>query len=212
MCDRNYHLIHHHPEDNLNYIRTCPHCRLERRIAYGNNQSHRSRNDPVQTQYPPQPRSRRIRNRTARPRETHLRHNALGEVNGFQVVEPIGNNRYIVESYTFHNGPNRNWHLDDLVVMTGDEINGDAPPPQPAFEDVVVYTSVYHLNKNTELNIVKDLSSLCQENCVICMENFKTYETTRKIKKCQHLYHQSCFDQWAETNYKCPLCNSDFTE
>lgn len=42
----------------------------------------------------------------------------------------------------------------------------------------------------------KDVDEFGQEECVICMEQFKNGEKVRKIPTCRHLFHEKCIVQW----------------
>jgi len=224
MTDRAHHLLHHDPHDTLSYVRSCPHCRLERRLLYGNGSRNGERNlnpdarrivESLPQRLPARFRrlvNRRVQNQTRRSRETYLEYNQDGQIDGFQVIEPITRNRYIVEHYILTNGPGNHWYLDGLLITTGEELNGDHPPVHEAFSDVIVYTSVYHLNKNTNLKRLGSPVELNHHDCVICLESLEKDQILREIKGCNHHYHQKCLDVWAETNHRCPLCNFDFAE
>ena len=41
--------------------------------------------------------------------------------------------------------------------------------------------------------------------CPICLIEFEQDDAIRALK-CQHLYHQSCVDQWLEQKASCPMC------
>ncbi|XP_004363799.2 hypothetical protein CAOG_02960 [Capsaspora owczarzaki ATCC 30864] len=51
-------------------------------------------------------------------------------------------------------------------------------------------------------------STVCEETCVICLDDFKEGDTLRCLP-CSHDFHQNCVDQWLLTkNRACPLCRS----
>lgn len=230
MNNREYHLTHHYPYDNMLYIRSCAHCRLERRLSYRNENRNRNYNINSRTirESTDQSRIPRLTSRLINhnrsnnsnnrgSRETYLEYDRNGQIDGFQVIEPITRNRYIVEHYILSNGTRNHWYLDGLLITTGDELNenelnGNHGQIHQTFTDVIVYTTVYHLNKNTNLKNLTDLVHLTDQNCVICLESFQKDQILREIKGCKHHYHQVCFDKWAETNHRCPLCNFDFTQ
>lgn len=62
------------------------------------------------------------------------------------------------------------------------------------------YNKINHLNK-------------CEENCPICMNNYKLHEGYR-ILKCDHMFHKKCIDKWflKGNHNNCPLCRIDIIE
>lgn len=47
-----------------------------------------------------------------------------------------------------------------------------------------------------------------QEMCLICREEFVEIDRVTKLP-CKHLYHEDCFNEWAEMNRICPYCRRD---
>lgn len=45
------------------------------------------------------------------------------------------------------------------------------------------------------------------QRCLVCLCDFETKDTGRKLVKCNHLFHKECIDQWLTTGRNsCPLC------
>ena len=42
--------------------------------------------------------------------------------------------------------------------------------------------------------------------CSICHDTIESDSVCRKIKKCHHIFHIACIDQWLELKLTCPLC------
>jgi hypothetical protein len=225
---RNDHLINHNPQLSQHYAVDCPYCRLERRQVYGNFQSRKNRTrhnletqyemdyfpDILQREYSSSQRNlndQRVTNHTEGQRETYIEYDSNGDIYGFRVIEPISRGRYIVEHYILTDGHVRNWYLDRLMVLTADQLNSNTRNPQvnESMADVIVYTSLYNINRSTTIKLVTNEE---KKKCIICMENLSHNQTIREINKCYHQYHQECFDKWAETNHRCPLCNLDLSE
>ena len=147
-----------------------------------------------------------------------MEYNQQGQLRGCTVIEPISRGRFIVEHYIMLLSDNayiNQWYLDKLIVLNRDELDrimrqSSTVDRDTTMTDVVVYTSLYNINRNTSL---KQLQLVGNEKkmCIVCMENIQPGQIIREINKCHHQYHQLCFDKWAETNYRCPLCNLDFT-
>lgn len=196
-----YHLLNHLPENRVHHIRRdkCPHCKLERRNDYGNLASNQTRQ--ILNQHNNQQDRPRRNNQPLSYSETFLEYDQHGNVSGFEIVEPLSRNRYLIEHYYRSTSRHRNWVLDQLYVISDNQRRSN----RNIFEDVLVDTSVKNLNKKTEVK------TLQEGHCVICLNNFKMEDVVREIKHCNHQYHLKCFDKWAETNRKCPLCNYDFS-
>ncbi len=60
-------------------------------------------------------------------------------------------------------------------------------------------------NTLTELHPI----TLEKDNCVICLEGFKSGESIRELP-CKHFYHPHCIDPWlTQVSPLCPLCKAD---
>ena len=59
------------------------------------------------------------------------------------------------------------------------------------------------------LNNATDIINLEEPTlCSICRDTITSNSVCRKIKKCNHLFHIVCIDQWLERSVNCPLCRS----
>lgn len=48
-----------------------------------------------------------------------------------------------------------------------------------------------------------------EEICSICLVEFEGEDAVSKLRKCEHLFHFNCIEQWLERNkFSCPLCRS----
>jgi hypothetical protein len=217
MITRNEHIVNHLPHDVNNYILNCAYCRLDRRNIYGNLQSRKNKvGRDVNINNISRTRETSGISAGEPFRETYIEYDNNGNMCGCTVYESISRGRFIVEHYILMNdNAQRCWYLDRLNVLTRDELRHSLAERSLTnihnqnMTDVIVYTSLYNVNKNT---ILKRVVNEEKKMCIICMENFQTNQIIREIKKCQHSYHQECFDKWAETNHRCPLCNLDFAE
>ena len=59
---------------------------------------------------------------------------------------------------------------------------------------------------NTEIDLN---TSNTNEMCSICRLNIEENNIVRKIKKCNHSFHQSCLDNWLKNHATCPNCRQD---
>ena len=48
--------------------------------------------------------------------------------------------------------------------------------------------------------------------CTICIDKIKNYDITRKINKCEHVFHLKCSDRWFCEHLTCPICRQDIRE
>ncbi len=72
----------------------------------------------------------------------------------------------------------------------------------PEYQDVVVSLDEEEFNKLP----CKVLDNDLQENCCICIEQFKKNDTVIEAP-CKHIYHKDCItDYLINYNYKCPIC------
>jgi hypothetical protein len=83
---------------------------------------------------------------------------------------------------------------------------GNAGIPQN-LQPVIVRPSAEVIAQSTEIVAGNTLSE--GTICPICQDNIITTDTARKIRSCNHVYHQGCIDQWFERSVLCPTCRRD---
>ena len=78
------------------------------------------------------------------------------------------------------------------------------------FENVVVGASAEVVAQTTDLIAGSTLTegSLCS----ICQDSIIPTDSARKLRACNHVYHQVCIDQWFERSVFCPTCRHDVRE
>ena len=56
----------------------------------------------------------------------------------------------------------------------------------------------------------KDAHDIDREpSCSICLCEYEDGDGLARVVPCGHTYHLQCIDAWAESHYRCPLCNYD---
>jgi hypothetical protein len=79
--------------------------------------------------------------------------------------------------------------------------------PSPGFLDpVIVRPSEEVLSRNTTIVLGSDLGE--ETSCAICQDVVSANDTCRRLN-CSHGFHQTCIDQWFQTNVNCPTCRHD---
>ncbi|PQQ16267.1 hypothetical protein Pyn_21954 [Prunus yedoensis var. nudiflora] len=48
----------------------------------------------------------------------------------------------------------------------------------------------------------------CQQQCVICMEDFVDGDCCRVLPTCNHTFHLMCIDPWLTSQLTCPICRN----
>jgi hypothetical protein len=59
---------------------------------------------------------------------------------------------------------------------------------------------------------IKANDPVLNEDCLICMEKYKSGELKRKIPKCSHYFHKKCIDKWLKKKATCPICRCNLLE
>uniref|UniRef100_A0A6C0KN72 RING-type domain-containing protein n=1 Tax=viral metagenome TaxID=1070528 RepID=A0A6C0KN72_9ZZZZ len=77
-------------------------------------------------------------------------------------------------------------------------------------EPVVVRPSAQVIAQATE--IVSGSTMPEGTLCSICQDSILATDSARKLRACNHLYHQVCIDQWFERSVLCPTCRHDVRE
>jgi hypothetical protein len=62
------------------------------------------------------------------------------------------------------------------------------------------------LNKSEK---IKKCDTILNENCFICMENYKISELKRELPSCKHYFHKKCIDKWLKKKASCPICRDE---
>lgn len=62
--------------------------------------------------------------------------------------------------------------------------------------------------KDVKLIDFEKISSVPEEDCSICLEEFKKFDCIKT--KCGHIYHNKCIEVSLITSKKCPLCRHEF--
>jgi len=62
---------------------------------------------------------------------------------------------------------------------------------------------------NTEIDLN---TTQVSEMCTICRENMEENAIIKKIKKCNHYFHQNCLDNWLKNHTTCPNCRQDIRQ
>ncbi|KAJ6724274.1 RING/U-BOX SUPERFAMILY PROTEIN [Salix viminalis] len=44
--------------------------------------------------------------------------------------------------------------------------------------------------------------------CSICLQDFKDWDSMRKLPFCEHYFHLECIDEWLTRNGSCPMCRN----
>ena len=67
--------------------------------------------------------------------------------------------------------------------------------------------SIHELNQHSDVFVNTSNDQLCS----ICHDTIQQQSICRRLNRCQHVFHQSCIDQWLNNNQTCPLCMQNVT-
>ena len=87
------------------------------------------------------------------------------------------------------------------------------PNASPFFQNnsflqpIPIRPSARVIEENSEI-----LTGISGRNCAICQEIIESTANCRRLRTCQHVYHQSCIDTWFQESVFCPTCRSDIRE
>jgi hypothetical protein len=76
----------------------------------------------------------------------------------------------------------------------------ETTPPELTFTEIL---------NNTEIDLN---TTLVGEMCTICRANMEENTIIKKIKKCNHCFHQNCLDNWLKNHTTCPNCRQDIRQ
>ncbi|KAI7646994.1 hypothetical protein KC318_g18939, partial [Hortaea werneckii] len=112
---------------------------------------------------------------------------------------------------------------EDMMLLSA--LLGPAKAPVASEEDVEQAGGLYTVEDNTaaqqDASKTAELVAVAAEGgervdieagqrCLVCLCEYNTKEITRKLVKCNHLFHQDCIDQWlTQGRNSCPLCRGE---
>ena len=102
---------------------------------------------------------------------------------------------------------------EDNVFFTTNTVTGTRTPAQlwTSFRQPVVVRPTDETIAQTT-TVVQGTTLPPNTTCAICQEGITVTDTARKINHCDHLYHQSCIDQWFQRSVQCPTCRFDIRD
>ena len=53
-----------------------------------------------------------------------------------------------------------------------------------------------------------DLQGGQEDICAICMQGMDTGEAVSRVRRCQHVFHDSCIRHWIALKDQCPICRA----
>ena len=78
------------------------------------------------------------------------------------------------------------------------------------FSDVIIRPTAAEIENSTE---IMNGASLTEETrCAVCQDVIAPTDTCRRLRDCNHTYHQICIDQWFQRSVFCPTCRHDIRE
>jgi len=102
-------------------------------------------------------------------------------------------------------------HADILTLGIG---AGTGPGPGfglgAALQPVIVRPSAEVITRATEVLVASTLPE--GTVCSICQDNLLATDSARRIRSCNHVYHQGCIDEWFQRSVLCPSCRHDIRE
>lgn len=87
------------------------------------------------------------------------------------------------------------------------EIGTDPTGRENTFRDIIVRPTAVEIENSTE--IINGASLTEETSCAVCQDSIVAADTCRKIRHCNHTYHQTCIDLWFQRSVFCPTCRHD---
>ena len=152
-----------------------------------NNINHIVQQTQQQPQQQQEPRTQQSRTQQSRNREHVL----------YDWQSPINPSLYITRpSFRAYNSNSNSDNLSDLLSSF---LN----------TTVSVRPSAEQLETASRLVRYGDITRPLSESCPISMENFSIDDQVRQIRHCGHIFMPSEFDEWFQSNVRCPVCRYD---
>jgi len=106
------------------------------------------------------------------------------------------------------NNPNSNQNVQMFF-----EIEFLMDPENIDEEEISYFNDCNHINEvlGKAIYIKKD-DTIFQNECSICMDNYKYKQYKRILPDCNHTFHKKCIDSWFKKKSSCPVCRKDFLD
>jgi hypothetical protein len=108
---------------------------------------------------------------------------------------------------------NRNSNIDNTISQPSLEISGiNISRLYPTIRVESRKLSIEELNKSSNLTVFSYGDEYQEDHCSICSDRFVHRDIIRIIKKCNHVFHQSCIDRWFYDEKICAICRQDIRD
>ena len=87
------------------------------------------------------------------------------------------------------------------------EIGTDPTGRENTFRDIIVRPTPTEIENSTE--IINGASLTEETSCAVCQDFIVATDTCRRLRHCNHTYHQTCIDLWFQRSVFCPTCRHD---
>jgi hypothetical protein len=74
---------------------------------------------------------------------------------------------------------------------------------------VVVRPTTEQIQQASRVIRYGDIDNPLSEACPISLDEFNANDEVRQLLPCGHLFHQNQFNEWFESNVRCPVCRYD---
>lgn len=104
------------------------------------------------------------------------------------------------KEYFLYNGRN-NWRNNNNHIINNNIYNQSYKKPQ---------LDMTKINLENSYDIIFVEYNEDDINCTVCLENINMIDKDIiKFKKCNHMFHKECIDEWIKINKSCPICRVD---
>jgi hypothetical protein len=77
---------------------------------------------------------------------------------------------------------------------------------------VIIRPSEEQIENASRLIRYETIQNPLSDSCPISLERFENNEIVRQIIPCGHIFCEDSFDEWFESNVRCPVCRYDIRE
>tara|TARA_Y100000817_G_C16671056_1_gene461552 strand:+ start:133 stop:576 length:444 start_codon:yes stop_codon:yes gene_type:complete len=91
------------------------------------------------------------------------------------------------------------------ISRYSENIRNTSPINEPIVTDIENPTSRLSENLNDQIVLISNIKCLINDECPICIENFKEDDELYQLK-CGHIFHTDCITEWININNVCPSC------
>ncbi|KAM6584620.1 hypothetical protein CsatB_011622 [Cannabis sativa] len=104
--------------------------------------------------------------------------------------------------------PNSDGVILPRIIFVAEDDDEDEDGRRDLDESSVIGLDQCVINSYPKFPYERDVASIKESTCSICLCEYKDSEMLRMMPECRHYFHLCCLDAWLKLNGSCPVCRN----